>query len=267
MRKREIAIVVFAVVVLTTIFISADVLRDYANTIDNLHWTGRPLPPCFVDATNCGGHLLGTDEVGRDILARLIVGAGVSLGMSLAGAIFELIILGLLLLADRRAGTRVQFTVALSADAVSALSAWPFVIVFAMVTFGEPPIVRLAIIALVSGALLAARSLLIMIERSASMSAVRQAGCDWAAILLMLATIDFFGFGVQPPTPSWGNMLVDFQSSLQIAWWAAIFPAALLFLAALSIVLGGRAIRNESARQNLDGVGRSQKRADYESSV
>jgi|HubBroStandDraft_6_1064221.scaffolds.fasta_scaffold00128_39 peptide/nickel transport system permease protein len=252
MHKREIAIVAFAAVVLTTIFISADLLRDYANSIDTLHWNGRPLPPCFVHAHNCGGHVLGTDEVGRDILARLIVGARLSLGMSLAGAIFELIILALLFLANR-AGAGVQFTIARGADAASSLSAWPFVIVVAMITFGEAPIVRLAIIALVAGALLAARAMLMIIERGSSMSLIRRAVRDWAAILLMLATVDFFGFGVQPPTPSWGNMLVNFQSDLFIAWWAAIFPAGCLFLAALSIDLSGRAIRSGIPSIELGG--------------
>ncbi len=97
MRKRAIAAVVLTCTVFAVIFVSASLLESYANTIDNLHWTGYPIPPCFVNATTCGGHLFGTDEVGRDVLARLIVGARSSLGMSLAGAVCELTMLGLLI--------------------------------------------------------------------------------------------------------------------------------------------------------------------------
>jgi ABC-type dipeptide/oligopeptide/nickel transport system permease subunit len=65
---------------------------------------------------------------------------------------------------------------------------------------------------------------------------------DWAAITLMLATIDFFGLGVQPPSPSWGNMLVNLQADFQMAWWVAVFPALCIFIAALVLEIGARAI-------------------------
>ena len=54
-------------------------------------------------------------------------------------------------------------------------------------------------------------------------------------IIVLLATLDFFGHGIQPPTASWGNMLSDAQEDITIAWWAAVFPAICLFGAVLAI--------------------------------
>src|SRR5579863_7411889 len=68
------------------------------DTIDT-HWSGTPLPPCFVNADACFGHVLGTDVLGRDILARLGRGGEVSLGLTLVTLVFELafgIMLGVL---------------------------------------------------------------------------------------------------------------------------------------------------------------------------
>lgn len=233
MRNPAIATVVLASTVLAAIFASASLLENYANTIDNLHWTGSPLPPCFVNATTCGGHILGTDEVARDVLARLIVGARTSLGMSLVGTVCELVMLGLLIFAARRGNTAIRFAIAHFAEAVSCFTAWPVVIIVASISFGTALLARLAIIGLLAGVLMGARAMTLGIENSFTPRLVARVVRDWATILLMLATVDFFGFGVQPPTPSWGNMLADLQTSLQLAWWAAVFPAICLFIAAL----------------------------------
>lgn len=241
MRKRAIAAVVLTCTVLAVIFVSASLLESYANTIDNLHWTGYPIPPCFVNATTCGGHILGTDEVGRDVLARLIVGARSSLGMSLAGTVCELTILGLLILAARRGNTAVRFAIARFADAISCFTAWPVVAIVASISLGIGLLPRLGAIGLIAGVLMGARAVTFGIETYFTPRLLSRLIRDWAAILLLLATVDFFGFGVQPPTPSWGNMLADLQTSFQLAWWAAVFPAACLFIAALLIELGGRA--------------------------
>lgn len=243
MLKRS--IVAALAVSLLAIFVCADLLRDYANAIDTVHWTGFPLPPCFVDATKCGGHWLGTDEVGRDLLARLIVATAVSLGISLGGAALELgLFAGFLLVAERFAGSA-RLAIERIAVGLSCFCAWPALLVIAVVTLNLEvrSSVGLAILALIAGALVSARSMPGLPKKAKSWSfAIGRVIRDWAAIILMLATIDFFGFGVQPPTPSWGNMLVDFQSNFWIAWWAAVFPALCIFIAALLLEIGARAI-------------------------
>jgi len=226
---------------MAAIFAGASLLESYANTTDNLRWTGNALPPCFVNATTCGGHILGTDAVGRDVLARLIVGARTSLGLSLAGTVCELTMLALLMLAMRRGNTAIRFAIGRFTDAISCFTAWPVMVVAASISFGEGSLPRLGAIGLLAGMLMGARAMGFGIETSFTPRLVRRVVRDWSTILLMLATVDFFGFGVQRPMLSWGNMLADLQANLQLAWWAALFPAGCLFIAALLIELGGRA--------------------------
>src|SRR5579884_1421430 len=75
-RKHKLAMagaVVLLLMVVVAVF-AAKIAPFDPNAIDNVHWQGNPLPPCFVDASQCGGHSLGSDENGRDLLARLIFG-------------------------------------------------------------------------------------------------------------------------------------------------------------------------------------------------
>lgn len=243
MLKRS--VIVAVVVACFAIFVAAGVLRDYANAIDNVHWTGTPIPPCFVDATRCGGHTLGTDEVGRDLLARLIVATPVSLGISFAGAAFELGVCSCFLLIARRARSSARLAIERLANGVSCFCAWPVLLVVALITLNVEvrSSFRLGLLAIVAGALFAARTMPELLRSAKSWSFVTARVIrDWGAVILMLATIDFFGLGVQPPVPSWGNMLVDLQANFGIAWWAAVFPALCIFVAALLLEIGARAL-------------------------
>ncbi len=93
-RKHKLAMagaVVLLLMVVVAVF--APKLAPYdPNAIDNVHWQGNPLPPCFQDAAQCGAHTLGSDENGRDLLSRLMYGARISLTVGVAAVIMELII-------------------------------------------------------------------------------------------------------------------------------------------------------------------------------
>lgn len=243
MLKRS--LVIAAAIAFLAALACASLLRDYANAIDNVHWTGTPIPPCFVNAPSCGGHGLGTDEVGRDLLARLIVATPVSLGISLGGAAFEFGLFACFLLIVRKVAGSARLAIERVAQGVSCFCAWPLLLVIALITFDLEvrSSVRLALFALIAGALFTARSMPELIRKARSWSSVTaRVMRDWAAIMLILATIDFFGFGVQPPVPSWGNMLVNFQANFGIAWWAAVFPAVCIFVATLLLEVGARTI-------------------------
>ena len=84
-------LVVLALMVLAAVFAKQLAPFD-PNFIDNVHWQGTPLPPCFQDAAQCGGHPLGTDEVGRDLLSRLLFGARISLTVGLFAVLMEVLI-------------------------------------------------------------------------------------------------------------------------------------------------------------------------------
>ena len=94
LRRHKLAvagIVVLGLIALCAIF--AHLLAPFdPNAIDNVHWQGTPLPPCFQAAHVRGGHPLGTDEVGRDLLSRLLFGARISLQVGIFTVLFEVII-------------------------------------------------------------------------------------------------------------------------------------------------------------------------------
>ncbi|HEV3091563.1 MAG TPA: hypothetical protein VGX91_09020 [Candidatus Cybelea sp.] len=240
MAKPWVALAIIAVT-LAAIFVAGGSLQSYANMMDAPHFNGTALPPCFINSTACGGHILGTDEIGRDLLSRLIVGARSSLGLSFVGALCEFCILGLFVFGTRRGATVARLTIAPLADGISCYAAWPVVMVIASITFGESSLWRLATLSLAAGTVLAARAMTPGFDAPVTCRLAGSVIRDWATILLLLATIDFFGMGVQPPTPSWGNMLAKLQMLLQTSWWVAVFPAAFLFTAAVLLQLLGRA--------------------------
>src|SRR5579863_3807396 len=99
LRRHKLAIA--GVVVLTLMVLAAVFAGQLApfnpDFIDNgtatvPHWNGTPLPPCFQDRSLCWGHALGTDEVGRDLLSRLLFGARISLTVGLFAVLMEVLI-------------------------------------------------------------------------------------------------------------------------------------------------------------------------------
>ena len=94
LRRHKLAvagIVVLGLIALCAIL--APLLAPFdPNAIDNVHWQGTPLPPCFQDHILCAGHPLGTDAVGRDLLSRLLFGARISLQIGIFTVLFEVII-------------------------------------------------------------------------------------------------------------------------------------------------------------------------------
>jgi peptide/nickel transport system permease protein len=206
------------------------------NAIDP-NWQGNPLPPCFVNAGACYGHLLGTDEIGRDVLARLALGARVTLGLSFCATALSLAVGVALGTLARRGGEVVTFVVFAVADAVSSVAKWPFIIAVVAINalthhVGYLQPATLAILAaLLFWPTVARLTLGAENPRDITGPLLAQTLADWAALVLVLATVDFFGFGVQPPLPSWGNMLANVQSNMQTDWWVAVAPAICLFTA------------------------------------
>jgi len=238
MRSSTAAVVVLAVVAFVFALLILAQLKFDPIAIDP-HWTGTPLPPCFVDAKACEGHLLGTDELGRDVLARLGRGGEITLGLSLIAVLFEIAIGASFGALSRYGGRSLKYTIDRVAAALSCYPVWPFLIVIVCVATpptrsAMPPIALAAILAI----LLSPQVIHIIGSaddpRNIAPAGFNQAARDFARIIAILATVDFFRFGIQPPTPTWGNMLGLMAENFQVAWWAAVFPAICLFLAVLS---------------------------------
>jgi peptide/nickel transport system permease protein len=279
-RLRRHKLAVAGIVVLAIILLSAalaNVLSPFdPNAIDNVHWQGTPLPPCFQDHVQCGGHPLGTDAVGRDLLSRLLYGARISLQVGIFTVIFELLI-GVTLgaLSGYYSGW-VDWLIMRITDVFLSIPLLPLLLVLTAIVAASSNKAALSfwVIVLIIGALswptvarLVRASFLVLREREFAEAAravgngdlriifrhllpnavapiVVQATLDVANVIVLESTLSYLGFGIQPPTASWGNMLSDAQANLQIAWWAAVFPGLCILFTVLSINYIGDGLRD-----------------------
>jgi peptide/nickel transport system permease protein len=214
-------------------------------------------------------HWFGTDDLGRDILARVIYGARASL---LAGAISVTIALGIGVPLGMLAGYRGGFIDALISRITDAMLACPFLILAialaaflgpslsnAMIAIGisaTPVFVRLTrgqvMSVKVEDYVEAARAIgnprwriaLFHILPNIMPALLVQATLSIAAAIIAEAALSFLGLGQQPPAPSWGSMLNAAQRFLTNAPWMAIWPGLAIFLVVLSLNLVGDGLRD-----------------------
>ncbi len=195
--------------------------------IDQVHWSGYPLAP------GVAGHPLGTDENGRDLLARLLVGMGTSLGIAVVATIVATAI-GAVVAKATMAVTWFDDRGALSTAGIRPFAALPFMLTTVVVVFAtrhvtsimNPLGIALIIAAVSWPAIVPAFRALSLATLG---SVVGLTGCA----LLLEVTLSDLGFGVQPPRASLGNMFANAQSNMTMAPWIVLVPSvvvvALLF--------------------------------------
>jgi peptide/nickel transport system permease protein len=222
-----------------------------------------------VGAAPGAGHPLGTDESGRDVLSRLLVGGRVSLAVGFA-AVLCAMIAGITLggLAGL-AGRRVDAVVMRLTDAMLAIPTL-FLVIAALTFFGTSVVGLVVAIGatswmglarLVRGELLSLREQL-YVEAARALGArplrlfVRHAlphllpsvavnatfGVGTA--ILTESALSFLGLGVQPPTASWGNMLTNAQSYLYSTPWLALYPGLMILITVVAVNVFGDALRD-----------------------
>lgn len=245
--------------------LAAAVIAPYDPRAQNI--LNRLLPPLASE----GGkfHLLGTDQLGRDVLSRLIFGARVSLAVGLISALGSGVIgvtLGLLAgyfrgaidaVAMRLVELRLAFPVVLIALVVVAFlgpTAPNIILVFVITSW---PIYARTI----RTSVLAVRELdFVLAARAVGNSDVRMLArhvlpnvinpsvvllsFEMARLIILEASLGFLGLGVQPPVPTWGNMLAEGRDYLEQGWWIAAFPGLAIVLTVGSINFMGDAIRD-----------------------
>jgi peptide/nickel transport system permease protein len=225
-------------------------------------WTLVRKPPSAL-------HWFGTDDLGRDILSRVIFGARASL---LAGAISVGIALSVGVPFGLLAGYRGGFIDALISRITDAMLACPFLILAialaaflgpslgnAMIAIGvttTPVFIRLTrgqtIAVKVEDYVEAARAIgnprwriaLFHILPNILPALLVQATLSIAAAIIAEAALSFLGLGQQPPAPSWGSMLNAAQRFLTNAPWMALWPGLAIFLVVLSFNLVGDGLRD-----------------------
>ncbi len=212
---------------------------------------------------------LGTDDLGRDVLARILYGARISLlvGFVAVGiATFIGILLGAM------AGFYGRWVDSLIMRFVDIMLCFPsFFLILAVIAFLEPSIWNIMIIIGLTSWMGVARlvraEFLSLRERDFVLAAraigardtriifrhilpnaispvLVSATLGVAGAILTESALSFLGIGVQPPTPSWGNMLIAGKQTLGTAWWLSVFPGLAILFTVLGYNLLGEGIRD-----------------------
>jgi peptide/nickel transport system permease protein len=246
------------------------------NAIDEVHWQGNPVAPCFQNAAQCGGHLLGLDENGRDELSRLMFGAQISLTVAVSAVLMELIIGTLLGALAGYYGGWVDYLLMRVTDVFLSIPLLPLLLVLTGIVAASSTKAALSfyVIVIIIGGLswpsvarLVRASFLSLREREYAEAAravgngdlrimlrhllpnamaplIVQATLDVANVIIVESVLSFLGFGIQPPTASWGNMLSNAEATLQDQWWAAVFPGLCILFTVLAINYIGDGLRD-----------------------
>jgi peptide/nickel transport system permease protein len=213
--------------------------------------------------------LLGSDRFGRDVLSRTLYGARVSLAVGLVSVALA-VTLGIAAGAAAALGGRLADNVVMRL--VDALLAFPslFLVIAVSALFhsGGPAVVLILAATSWMETSRLARAELLSLERRDFVLAARATGEGPLAIffrhllpnamtpllvqgallvgslILAESSLSFLGLGIQPPTPSWGNMVSDGRDALVTAWWASTFPGAALAVTVIAFNLLADGLRD-----------------------
>ncbi|MDZ4164410.1 MAG: oligopeptide ABC transporter permease [Smithellaceae bacterium] len=214
-------------------------------------------------------HLFGTDQLGRDVLSRMIWGTRISLKVGFVATGIAVLI-GMILGAI--SGFYGRWVDALIMRLVDIMLCFPaFFLILAVIAFLEPSIWNIMIIIGLTGWMgitrlvradfislrerdfvQAARTIgagdfriiFIHILPNALASVLVTATLGVAGAILTESALSFLGIGVQPPTPSWGNILTAGKDNIDIAWWLSLYPGLAILITVLGYNLLGEGIRD-----------------------
>ena len=223
----------------------------------------RLQPPMSIgkDGTR---HLLGTDQLGRDVLSRTIYGGRISLGVAISAVVVSGIVGTLLgLLAGYRKGP-IDYAIMRLVDFQMAMPSL-LLAIFLIYLIGSSIFNLILLLSILSwySYTRIARSEALRLSRSSFVDAAVVCGAgeqrilfrhilpqmvpvltviavfDFSAVILAEAGISFLGFGVQPPQTSWGRMISEGQQFITTGnWWLFLAPGMAIFLTVLSVRLG-----------------------------
>jgi len=255
---------VLLLIIVTTVF--APLISPYDPlAVDIRH---RLSPPAWMEHGTVE-HVLGTDQVGRDLLARMIYGGRVSLLVGVAAVVISATIGVLLGLGAGYFGGNTDWTIM---TVINVMLTFPFVLLaLAVIAVLGPSLINMIFVLGVAGWPIYARVIraetlalrereFVLAGRALGMSHPRLvfrqilpnlvstivviATLQVAQVIILESFLSFLGLGVQPPTPAWGNMLGEGRLYMLNSWWIATFPGLAIFLTTLVINLMGNALRD-----------------------
>jgi peptide/nickel transport system permease protein len=233
-----------------------------------LNVKARLLPPAWT-AEGDPSFLLGTDQLGRDVLSRLIHGSRVSVVVGVLGVAIAVLLGVTVGLISGYMGGIVDSVLSRTVDTFMAI---PFIILaLAAVGFLGPGLFNLVIVLGLTGWVSFARVVrgeVLSVKGMEYVTAARTIGqSGWriavfhvlpnvtasiivlstlqiATVIIAESSLSFLGMGVQPPTITWGTMLSEGRNHLATSWWLATFPGVAISLTALGCILMGDWLRD-----------------------
>jgi peptide/nickel transport system permease protein len=262
-RKNRLAMAGLAVmVILTIVTLITPLIAPYDPTAQGNIILERYLEPSFH-------HLMGTDKFGRDIFSRVLFGARISLSIGLIAVAIS-ITLGTLVGAF--AGYFGGIVDSILMRFTDMMLSFPrLVLLIVVIALFEPHIYLVVTVLGLTGWMGTARLVrgeVLSLREREFVQAARALGMgDWRIIfrhvipntmapvivsatlgigqtILTEASLSFLGLGVQPPTPSWGNMVADGRDALINAWWIATFPGIAIVVTVVAFNLLGDGLRD-----------------------
>jgi peptide/nickel transport system permease protein len=227
-----------------------------------------------IDLTNVlaspsASHLFGTDQLGRDALSRMIWGARISLKVGFVATGVAIIIGTILGAVSGYYGGWIDAAIMRFVDIMLCFPT--FFLILAVIAFLEPSIWNIMIIIGLTGWMgvtrLVRADFITLKERdfvqaakaigasdlriiflhilpNAMASILVAATLGIAGAILTESALSFLGIGVQPPTPSWGNILTAGKDNIDIAWWLSLYPGLAILITVVGYNLLGEGIRD-----------------------
>jgi len=264
--RRYPVIPVFILVLLLITSVGGSLIAPHSYITGNLN--DNLLPP-FSHGQTGAFYLFGTDQSGRDVFSRVLIGSRVTLSVAAVALVVGIVVGTTLGVVSGYFGGIIDEVVTRVVDIWYAL---PFLLVALIMTFifGRSLTVMLIVLALISwaGFVRIIRSQVLVLREMDYVDAATIAGAGhlrkmWkhvfpgivntavvvasinvGGLILAEATLSFVGVGIQPPTPAWGVMVSDGRSHLQDAWWMVAAPGIAIFLVVISLNFLGDWLRD-----------------------
>ncbi len=214
-------------------------------------------------------HPMGTDRLGRDQLTRIMYGGRISLALGLSVGIFSTLLGGTIGIFSGYYGRFVDVATMGFVDFMLTLPFLPLLLVAGSIFRFSPVTIIIALVLLlwprmarlVRGQVLAIREQeYVLAAKAVGVSNTKimlrhilpnvigvmvvEATLIVALAILVESAISYLGLGIQPPTPSWGNLLQDARTTMTQQWWLAVFPGLMIVITALCVNFLGDGMRD-----------------------